>query len=214
MGCVWLDHLTENTLRWFNKPTTAALRAHSSGGARWGWSVRQSRSVKAQRWGCTWLIVTRQESQARVWSLETRSISSGQGAGSMGSETQHRHRGASRLFALAIGIAVCLTLLLMVESTRATHPLQPMWSERTLERKHFLKVSIVPNCPRAMPEEACWDHAHQFEPALQVTHWWAGERVALVSLALSRDTYWVISLIHRGPSRDSEHQDLHGAAVP
>jgi len=98
----------------------------------------------------------------------------------------HRAWGAQLLFTLAIGSATLMLFLLLLEIAHFASRRPPFGKGSSLVHHKLLEVGIVPGYPPAMPEIACWDHERRFPQAFKEASWFAGKKVTLVSITLSR----------------------------
>jgi hypothetical protein len=90
------------------------------------------------------------------------------------------------LLAVALAGAALVIFLMPFEITGSSSRVPLLAQEISLMHHQPLKVGIVPGCPPAMPELACWDNEHRFARAFEVVYWSAGKNVTLVSIRLSR----------------------------
>lgn len=99
---------------------------------------------------------------------------------------RHRAWRAQFLFTLAIGSATLILFLLFFEIALSASRGPPFGKEIPLVHHELLEVGIIPGCPAAMPELACWDHERRFPRVFEVVYWFAGKKVILLSITLSR----------------------------
>ncbi len=80
---------------------------------------------------------------------------------------RHRAWGTQLLFTLAIGSATLMMFLLLFEIAPSASRGPSFGKEIPLVHHQFLEVGIVPGCPPAMPEVACWDKERRFPRAFK-----------------------------------------------
>jgi hypothetical protein len=90
------------------------------------------------------------------------------------------------LAAIALGFAALVGGGLLFAAAPSANSVPPFHQFLPLPRGDTLEIGVVPGCPPAMPEMACLHIARSFPPAFRVVYWSAGEKNALVSIALPR----------------------------